>query len=242
MEEFDTIDQQLEAYLSGELSPAAQRAFETELEQDATLRERLNQRLRAKASVWSSGRGEEFQALRKRYVPAETQTAAKTRPMFTRWIAVAAASIALLLALAYLLANRSQVSPQDLYAANYQRPTAPVPRSVTEPNYRQQGHVAFNQQAYEAAIQAYQQQLADTQDLQSYLFMGLSYHEMGEYPAAEQTFRTLASDTLEASWYWAMNALKQGDEPLADSLLKAISQDDRHLFQDKAKQALTSQP
>ena len=228
----------LERYLQGTMSDVEQKAFEQQLEKDATLAEELATHRDVLAGIQLDG----SQALKERLRRVETELAnekeprrmnpreEKRRPLMT-WLAVAASLLAMVF-LGYLMLPGS--GPEDLYVAYYQpypNLINPAQRSleVREETVLERAMRAYDGQQYMQALALFEQgNVASASDPGYTFYYAASYlglnQEQQAIPLLEQVAqRTESLFYRPALWYLALAHLKRGDTATALPYLREVA-------------------
>ncbi|WP_394746997.1 tetratricopeptide repeat protein [Spongiimicrobium salis] len=254
----------IDRYLDGEMDAAEAQTFETKIAADADLAAevKLQKEMRAlysekdwvdKTATLSESeaveaytrffRSEEANTLRntiKKVVEEEKKP--KNNKM--RFLGVAAALL-LLCGLSFVFFWNSTPDYDALYTQYLDKEniTSVVSRG-SEDNDLVKGQLLFDKGDYEAAITTFLQYHNQAERIHptSYIYLGISYLESGQYAKALATFKKLkASNTLEsvkADWFSAMVYLKQGDKEQLIGILKTITSDEGNYNFGKAQSLL----
>lgn len=230
----------IEDYLTGNLSEEDQRAFEKALDEQPELREELALYQEIEGVLAEDARHEQDNAavqetlslMSKQYF-AEEQKEAKVitlqRSQWIRRIAVAAA-VVLVIVFAWPYLQPAGV-PQ--YADLADHPTASFTEMGGTETLLPQAEQAFNTGDYAGAIQPLQTYLMENDgDTQAWFYLGISLLETGAYDQAETLFKQISTlDSAyktEAVWYQALTALKKGDLDNCKTFLQQIPEGSGH--------------
>jgi len=238
----------IEAYLSGNLSEADKEAFEKalseqpELRQKLTLYQEIEETLAADAQHEKENAAvrETLTSISKDYFAEEQKTAkviTLQRSQWIRRIAVAAA-VVLVIVFAWPYLKPAGV-PQ--YADLADHPTASFTEMGGTETLLPQAEKAFNAGDYAAAIQPLQTYLMENDnDTQAWFYLGISLLETGANDQAETLFKQISTlDSAyktEAVWYLALTSLKKGDIENCKKYLQEIPEGSGHY--EEARNAL----
>ncbi|MEL7530226.1 MAG: tetratricopeptide repeat protein [Bacteroidota bacterium] len=234
----------IERYLSQKMSEVERTDFETRLTQEKDLAQNLADFKEAREAIDLYTEERLKSQFRERYL-AEKASETVMKPLGARrWMYAVAAAVVLLVAV--LIGNRllnPSLSPEQLYAQNYQMPPLNVRGESDDP--LEVISLKMDQADFETAIVDLQTLLGDSsfqRQPAAWLRMGLSYMELQKWP--------LASDALEqvdpssplvhqARWYAALTALQRGQIEDAKSLLAQILAESRDVeLKDQAQKLL----
>ena len=245
----------IQQYLTGKLSREEQEAFETAITLNPSLNEEVRMQGIAYYTTLSTAKEEWKQELGKRFdqQPPSDSSTQNLRPLM--YLAWAACLILLLGVIWWSVPPAVPPTHEALYAMYYELPEAPASPASNAGLFL--AHRAFNLQDWGTAQQYYEQLLTSSppEELSEvWLFLGLTYLELGQVDQAVEQFRflrgelpyfrggvqqTAPAETHEGDWYLALTYLRQHNTQAAQELVSAIiSKNPNHSYR-KAAAGLT---
>jgi hypothetical protein len=240
--ETDKIDR----YLSNEMSSQEREAFERELQNSDALRNALS----LQQDIYH-GIDFHFQSDLKNRLKREDKSDILPRQQKNggqRWLPVlqgVAASLVILLGAVYWY-NSSEVSPTDLYYANYQpypNIINPVERSGTAPkDLMTRAMQAYERENYDIAIALFEQRAKQLEP--SYKFyLALSLLGVGESGRTVALLDEVISSNdqtflLPSLWYQGLAYLRANKEKEAHRVLNQLLEHDNSTYHSRAKKIL----
>lgn len=226
--------EKIEAYLAGELSEAETRAFELEVQADASLAEEVSLQ-RDTHSLLALGNQLEYKTKLKT-IDKEMQATPKVRPLFANarvWLAAAA----IIIGVSVVLWSMGR-SSNGMYADQFSPyPDLTSMRNDTLNDLRT-GMIAYTESQYELAIDYFEKFEAD-HPVEDYvhLYKGNAYLALEQYDKAIAELKRVKSLTWQqpAAWYLALAYGASGQKEAATKLLKQIAEDENHAYKDKAE-------
>jgi len=226
-------EERIDAYLRKQLSPEEQQTFEKELEESSDLQESLHQHLEAMMAIRQAA----FQAEVQAGIP-EAPSATIRSFQAVRWLV--AASVVLLLGLILWQFSR-RPSDQQLFTEYYQPPKIaenirggdPDKNSIPETTFTQ-AQKRFADGQYQEALTLFLQTKTDSlsQSNQSWrqLLIGICHLELGQYAESRTFIRQANEHPNPQDWYLALLDLAESKRPEAQERLRAIAEDESHLY------------
>lgn len=241
----EKMNQRINQYLDGELSPDALASFEQELLTNPRLKEELTLEIATRTSTFVAGVEDQKAQLLKRYKQQKPVVVKSLQQKNrNRYMAIAvAAAIAILLAV-FLLRPDAVLQPQELYAAYYERPTVSILRDTEGLAAFKSAQLAFDKGDFVVAVRDYETALGNTaftQREEASFFLGIALLELGKFEEALDVISPL-QDSEEyhemAEWYAALIFIKQENIKEAKSRLLSISKNPNHHYTSQAKEIL----
>jgi len=205
----------IDRYLKGDMSPEEQRDFESQLEQDADLKNLFE-------FTRDADRAIEVEELKKlKSGLQKMDKGAKTRKSYL-WVKVAA-SVLFMVVLGYLVLQ-NKLDKNALYEAYYE----PYP-NIAEPISRSQGSAENAYQLYESGNYEDALKLLEARTEKSdttIFYIGQSHMAQGDLEAADAKFIMISKESpffQPAQWYTALIALKTQDRKVYVSKLSSIA-------------------
>ncbi len=236
----------IEKYLDGQMTATERAAFTERLASDRQLAEAVDAERASRQLIKIGGR----QKLREQLAQLDQQLEAQTVPMQrTTWHRplLVAASVLLLLSIAWWLWPTSAVEPTQLFADYYETYRGPVQlrgdnSSLTTP--WTQACKYYEEQNYAAAAAAFEQALgggaAPDNQIQFYLGQSLLAQKPPRSTAAIQAFQQVRQSQNDfqapALWYQSLAALQLGQTEQAKTLLETLQTESD--YQKEAVQAV----
>ena len=243
METSDAVVILIEKYLAGKLTLQESADFEESYQNDAEFAAEVDAYKEARKAIDVFAEQEMKAQFKKRFYESDS---VKKRPLFVRRSYLMAAIISLLvLTVAALIYLNQPTSPQELYAANYQKENLAWTRSIEGDSAIiafEQANRLYNQGQYDAAIPILENILADPDFSRrpfALLHLGLSQLEAGNEQDAINALSSVPEDSpfsWKAKWYMALVQLKQGNISAAKTLLEQVS--DSKEYGDRAREIL----
>ena len=232
--------ERIQLYLSGNMPKADQLAFEQEIDNKPSLRDAVQEAALAKWTVHAYANQEEMKALNELYDDNARQ--AKVVDLLSyRWMAVAAA-VALLLVAYFLFKPAPVKNMEQIIAAYYEVPASPDIMAIDTEEALRKADKAFNDEDWQAAIDAYGQihedSISSFQLSRIALFKGISHLELGNWEDAENSLNAAEQHPEQSQWYLALLSLKRGDQEKAKERLEAIRSNTDHYYAGKAASLL----
>jgi len=241
-EEIEKIDR----YLSRDMTEHERKAFEKQLFQD----DELKRSVEVQRDIYLGINFHFQESLKNKLQKEETNPSGfDTRKQGNqRWLIQAmsvAASLTLLLGVGYWFLN-SQVTPEDLYAANYQpypNIVNPVERSGALPQDQLgEAMMAYEQGNYEAAIETFEKQFDTLKPSYSFYF-ALCLLEVGESKRAAATLEEVVTSQdetfyLPALWYESLAYLQDHQTQKAQQTLETLLEQENSTYHDRARKIL----
>ncbi|MEM6345629.1 MAG: tetratricopeptide repeat protein [Bacteroidota bacterium] len=232
MEIPDTHIDLIERYLSQKMSEAERADFETRVAQEEDLAKNLADFREAREAIDLYAEERLKSQFRERYL-AEKSSEAVVKPLGSkRWLYAVAAAVVLLVAV--LIGNRlvnPSLSPDQLYAQNYQMPPLNV-RGDAE-DALEAISLKMDQGEFETAVSDLQALLGDSTFQRrpaAWLRMGLSYMELEQWSLAADAFEQIDPTSPlvhQGRWFSALTALKRNQIDTAKSYLQQILDESR---------------
>ena len=241
-EEIEKIDR----YLSKDMTERERESFEEQLLKDKELKRSVEMQ----KDIYQ-GIDFHFQENLKNRLQKEEKNPSglDTRKQGTqRWLSPVirvAASLALLLGAGYWYLA-SQVSPEELFAANYQpypNIVNPVERSGALPQDQLgRAMIAYEKGNYKDAIESFEQQF-DTLEPSYNFYLALCLLEVGESERAAATLEKVVisqNETfyLPALWYQSLAYLKDHQTQMAQQTLEKLLKQENSTYHDRAQKIL----
>jgi tetratricopeptide (TPR) repeat protein len=214
-------DDLLAQYLDGELEGDEKEAFEKQLANDPTLAERVHLHRRMDEAFGNTEEMKVEAALRgimDRDVRSDEQEAPARKSNFQpRYLAIAATVILLAVVGFFVLRPKNTVSPQQLYAENYQpydasgevRSSQNLPPALLDDAF-----ASYDAKNYPEAMDAFGKILTIVPDnWQAHFFLGICQLETGDPASAKRTFQAVLDNgknlyVMQSSWYQALASLQ----------------------------------
>ena len=239
MDNKNNYTDKLVRYLDGELSEAERKTLQTELENDTTMQQELDNLILTKSVIKNYGLAQKVNGIHASmmqemamHVPA-TKAVVRTLP---KMIIRIAATIIILVGL-FGLYQYLSVSPGNLYYDQYTAYQVATMRGATAANPLQK---AYSEKRYVEVITSYKQMANPTADEQ--FLTAQAYLANADYNNAIVLFKAIiqknkATNTGmlndDAEYYLALSYLKNGDTAKALPLFKKIHDDKDHLYHNK---------
>lgn len=228
--------QDIAKYLSGQMAPDEQTAFENTMENDASLRLALQEALRLQTAAYHAGR-QEFKAELAKELEALRESAPTKVISFRPWYLAAAAVV--LIALGFWLLRPAQLSPEQLYSMHYEAPPGISYRGGDIDSLKQLAFIAYNQKNYFSAQEQFKSLLQIdtlTQRGAILFYLGISQMENELYEEAVSSFSTIRQDAYapEARWFEALALLKMGKLVQAKAMFQGIGSSNPHFQEAQA--------
>jgi len=213
MEDSTYTIEYIDRYLSGDLSKEEVQLFEKQMEEDAELKQSVQEVIRAKAASYLAGRekwvGEMNQKFDQHLGPRR----------FNFWPLLLAAVVAIFLVLTGLwwFQQKNTLSPGEIYAQVYTVPGAPEYRGDAQDldSLLAHAYTSFNSKAYEEALSTFDI-LLSREDLQKrgevLFFKGIALLETEQNEDALTILSEVTGAYEEsAQFYSAITLLKRGE-------------------------------
>ncbi len=244
---WDTIDDEIIAYLAEELTASEKEAFEQRLQTDPVVAEALA-RHRSFEDVLHGYPAHKQQKTDLTDLYRQFDKKQSARPFrLLPYSLVIAAVLAILIAVFWVLPNTGRYCPEELYAEVF------IPRDA--PQYAGQaqdatqllrsGHTRFNEAKPVEAAASYQQALAmgtlsPELQIEARFFLGQSLMQQGDYTAALTSLAGVTDGPAVqlSQWYIALCHLALGQIDKAKPILEDISQQPAHDRQAEASALL----
>lgn len=225
--------EQIERFLSDDLSQEERAAFEARLASDEQLAEELALQQLAHATVAEAGRI----SLRKHLNVLENEWQQKQkiphlRKLSRRWLPLAAIILALVVALLWLF-RPTTTKPQQLFAETFEPYRSPTPeRGLENQTIWADASTAYSKASYELSARLFGESLQTNEDIPDYLahfyqaISLLAQHPPKATAAIQSLDIVLSSDNdfqQQAQWYKTLALLQLGDTQAAAAMLKNIS-------------------
>ncbi|MFK7925324.1 MAG: tol-pal system YbgF family protein, partial [Bacteroidia bacterium] len=224
------MDQRIDQYLAGELSPEDLLAFEKELAMNGDLKESLGLEIATRTGTFAAGIQDHKKELHTRFYeqrPEETKIITSTRRIL--YIGAIAAAIALLVSF-FVFVPRTPASGQELFAANYERPLASVMRGADGFEAYKAAQIAYAAGDFSSAVIHYETALQNAvfpaKD-EARFYLAIAQMELDQNKVAANNFKQLSNSTeyaQMAAWYDALSSLKSGLIDDAKTKLVSITQ------------------
>ena len=219
----------IERYLAGTLSPPDREAFEMRLENEPKLKEQLSLYQQAREAVDLYAEEQLKAQFRDQYFADQQTDSGKTKvkPLFARpfyW--VAAAAVVLLVALFIAKPWDTALSPEQLYAANYELPPLNVRGDAA--TLIDSATVLMGAGAFVEAMPILQSLAKDSsfaRQAAAWYRLGLCQMERADFESAVESFAQIPEgNTLihSSRWYAALTYLKLGQIDASQSQLHLI--------------------
>lgn len=243
MNEEESEIERIESYLKGELKGEALSEIEYQIGNDPAFAEKVADYSLIIDEVKYKG-AKEFENQVKSWENAGFKTG-KNAFFHKKWYFALAAVIALLIigGITWVLNQTDSVTQAGLFTAYFQ----PYDDVISERASGDEGQLllnnamaAYNSRDYQAAILMFQTFLQDfPNDPAASCYLAISYLANNDLEAAGQGFKSLLNSStglyLELSqWYLVLIYVKQNKQPLIDTHLKVITENQGHLFHQKA--------
>lgn len=238
---------QIEAYLDGEMTAQEKQRFESELDKDKELNSELELRRQVNQAISESDVLDLRATLRNIHhsKPDAISQHRKGKLFGIQWQYAAAAIFGLLLVSSltiYLLNVNRAFSSQELYSMYYQPDDAVmVMRSgeTDSDNLLVEALTKYEQQDYEGALQLFKK---DQSNLLVHFYSGLAYMEIDKFEEAIHSFQVIIdnNDNLfieQAKWYQALSYLKIDEKDKAKLLFQDVTKYNS-IYKDKAQHIL----
>ena len=230
---WDKTDEEIIAYLSGELTSAEGEAFEQRLQSDPSLADALERHKAFEKKLSDYGayqaKAEEIRILNQQALSSPS------RKKIYLYVFLAAAVGTLLLIL--FTGNQQQYCPEELYAEVSELRDAPemAGQAANAEQLLRLGHSRFNQQRMAEAADLYQQALAaaslsDSQQREAHFYLGQCQMSLKEFAAAVSNLQNISQGPYLqlAQWYTALSLLAMGRIEEANTMLTSISSQRGH--------------
>ncbi|MEM7373850.1 MAG: tetratricopeptide repeat protein [Bacteroidota bacterium] len=233
----------VEQFLSGKLSEEAHKAFDQQCREDPAFAEEVRTQIgihlgirRASTQSLKSHLKEDFLS----YPPN-----VRSHPARQRILLSVAAVIALLLVIAGIhQLFFSTPSSEQLFASYFELPPGEGVRDAAS-DTEQVWLTAMDhyyQEDYAASIPLLSQLSTEAPfEARAYFYLGICYLMLEQYPQAQQALQSVPSESVfqpDVEWYESLTYLREGNHIVAKEMLQTISQSDRHIHQQNAKQLL----
>lgn len=201
-EEFE----QIEKYLLGKMNPEEQTNFESTRDNDAVLRQKVEEYRTPIQAVQAGSLKESLNDIHQKTIDASTSSR-------TNWFAIAA-GILILISISFWVLNRK--TPAERLFAEYVTtdPGLPVPMSATSGYKFHDAMVDYKAEKYDLAIKKWTLQLAtDSGENGLNYYIGSAYFNLGNYTEALPYFAKASSQKMgdfqaKAQWYQVLTWLK----------------------------------
>ena len=230
--------EEIEAYVLGNLSPEAKRTFEEKIEMNKELANDVRLEKAMKASLGDKSRNEFKKVLKEvihenRNNPTEQGAekilfpSAESASLWPRW-AAAAAILILLGAGLWLWSGKSNDVGETLYAEHFESyPGYTANRSEDYVQGMQEAMELYNAGAFDQAAQLFSE-LSPKHPNRSdvHLYAGVSYMEINDFPKSLKFLRKVGKKDLlydQAQWYKALVFIKNKEFVKAKPILKSLS-------------------
>ncbi len=235
----DQLDQ-IEKYLSGELSREEVELFEKQIGEQEALRKQVEEH-RSLIKGLELGFNLEMKAQLKLEEQrlAREDVVAKRRVVQLRWPVGLAAALAVILISVYLIKTKS-IDSQELFASYYQpypNVESPVSRSETK---GENAYALYEQGRYQEALDLFMQRIAESPtDPAPLFYSGICHLELNETEkalAAFQVLQTMDKNNYSraSKWYKALASLKKDDKSSTVEILTGLSEgDDNYAIRSK---------
>lgn len=223
----DQLDQ-IEKYLSGELSKEAAESFEKQMKENDELRNQVeNHRRFIKGLELGFNRELKAQLQQEEQRLATQDTEVKKRFPLQYFIGIAAA-VALILVSVFILRTPS-VNTDELFAAYYQPyPNIESPLSRDD-NVEENAYTYYERGLYEKALNLFSQHISENPaDPAPFFYSGICHLELGEAEKAAHLFQLVRAMeknnySKAAIWYEALASLKSDNKTRAVEILTGLS-------------------
>jgi len=237
----EETDQLIAKYLAGELSAEEARAFEKKVRSDPAIAQRVKEEGLLKIGVRMQGEA----ALASRLADKSIVTA-PVKPLWQRpqvWVVAASIILVGVFLARFLFPTPS--TPQELFAESYTSLPISGLRGETPPVEWMEAKEAYMAKDYEQAAVKFGRilpaNLPPRLDVQRYLYLGMSYMELGLYENARINLEKVPHENVNrpyADWYVALSWLAEGNIEEGKKALRLLSEDDTHYRQQQAKELL----
>jgi len=225
---------QIEAFLAQSLPSDQQQ----QLAQDEEFQERLSVYQLAREAIEAAGEAHLKAQLTELYQPE-----ARVRSLRPVYVALAIAAAVVLLLIVFL--PRSQPTPQELFAANYEKPLLGSGQRAAAQQTWINALSAYQADEFERARVGFRDILSDTSfqetDL-AQIYLGVSYIELGKTDSAHITLTEVPQGSdyyYDAQWYIALSHIRDGNPSEAESILMELVTSSR-AYQTQAEALLSS--
>lgn len=219
----------IEDYLDQKLEPSDLEDFELKLAQDQELNEKVRQVQVLRNGIERSQMKSQIDFFHEQLKPENTKSTFTISIGF--WLA--AACLLLLLSGVIWWTGLFQSTQNQLFETYYQKDPGLSTRMSESSNYEfERGMVDFKTEDYESALDLWQPLLADDpqNDTLQY-FVGLSLLEQEDFESSEKYLNQVAENPnsgfyKDASWYFALLLIKEGNFEEAIQYLKSSERKD----------------
>lgn len=239
------MNQRIDQYLAGKLSPEELLAFEKELAMDENLKDALTLEIATRTGTFAAGIQDQKEQLHSRFYELKSKEA-KIVPARSRLLYAGAVAAAIVLLLSFfLLVPRTPPSGQELFAATYERPLASVMRGADGFEAYKSAQIAYAEGDFTTAANQYetalQNALFPAKD-EARFYLAIAQMELGQNEAAFNNFSQLSNSPeygQMAAWYDALLSLKSDQLEVAKQKLSTIAQSQGHFYQSPAQQLIS---
>lgn len=238
------MNQRIEQYLAGKLSPEELAAFENELAMNEDLKKSLTLEIATRTGAFAAGIKDQKEQLHARFYELKSEEA-KIVPARRRMLYAGAIAAAIVLLVSFFVfVPRTPSSGPELFAANYERPLASVMRGEDGFEAYKAAQIAYAEGDFAKAATQYetalQNALFPAKD-EARFYLAIAQMELDQNEAAANNFQQL-SDSPDYSqmgaWYDALLSLKLAQIDEAKVKLNAIAQSQGHFYQSAAQQLI----
>jgi hypothetical protein len=221
MENFDKI----ESYLLNRMDPDERAAFESEMQQNQSLRDEVEEMRSFILSVEYAGLKDSLKSYSIERDAADTQgdsnTSGKIVPLFSRRIVAIAASIAVIIVAGTMIYNSVYKTGSSLDHIFYPDPGLPTVMSETSEYNFYDAMVDYKMGKYELALEKWNKHTGVGADTLAY-YKAMAHLNLDNWQEAEGLLLSLPAESAfsqKAKWYLVYSAVQQGDTSEARSLL-----------------------
>lgn len=240
---WDNTDEEIIAYLSGELAPSEQEAFEQRLQADPALAQAMKRHQAFEQQLREFGayqkKAEEVRRLNEQFSSPST-----IKPFHL--LVLVAIIVGLIAGFLYLSQNQ-QYCPEELYTEFFEPRSAPelAGQAQDAEQSLRLGHSRFNQQMIPQAIRLYEEAIASSTlspelQMEAYFYLGQSLMIQGKFDDALQHLSKIEQGPYQqlAQWYRALAQLALGQIEPSKPLFEEIALAAAHDRQAQAKSIL----
>ncbi|MEL7534711.1 MAG: hypothetical protein AAFN10_25615 [Bacteroidota bacterium] len=239
------MNQRIEQYLAGKLSPEELAAFEKELDMNEDLKNAITLEIATRTGAFAAGIKDQKEQLHARFYELKSEEA-KIVPARRRMLYAGAIAAAIVLLVSFFVfVPRTPSSGPELFAANYERPLASVMRGEDGMEAYKAAQIAYAEGDFAKAVIHYeaalQNALLPSMD-EARFYLAIAQMELGQNEAASQNFKQLSdsSDYRQmGAWYDALLSLKTEQLEEAKAKLAAIAQSQGNFYQSQAQKLLS---
>jgi len=244
-------DEQIDDYIMGRFDEKNKSKFELAMSSDAGLMARLKERKEFILGIEAYHETAFKDKLKNIHKTAFGETTIANKPgtapakqrSLMPWIA-AVASIAALLIFVFMCFNDSAMTPEKLYAANFEHyELSLIQRDETNTELLRLDDL-YSQRNYKEALPIFESMIKATENAsQLQLGLGISKMELGQTTEALLHFKSIldSGDLLykdQANWYSALAHIKNNDLEKAQVFLQQLTADQNADHYDEAEQLL----